>query len=711
MQATHLNTNEYQTLFKAFNYVRTHWWLILIEVTLVFSYSLYKYNTTTPVYESYASLLIDSSRKAAAQAVAPGIQSGNSKRQNVAFMLTSEEAMDRFRTTITDFFNTEGRPAHLRPLFPGGNPAPREAFSERVNLTWDKNSDIYNLKCQANHPDAAYDLCLNYLNSIQAFYPEVGNRASLMKKDFISRQINSYSRQIREGSQNLTDFQKRSSEFIEFVMKGLDDTGYRKLKEELNELKKKNDANRAIRQLLLASPASRRGELTSRNASIEALTAQVSELKYQLELTYTSKAADRQIRVRNLEEEIKRIESQLGKLNDEQVKETVRSPLASSALRLKISDLELEYKTNTVAIAAIERQILELRSKETRFQPERIEYERLQNELNQRRVLLNTLLTREQEAELEIAAGGAEIFRLSSPTRSGRVSPVFTKFLFGGISMSMFLCGLTIMGLMILFPRLDSEVEVQRLNLPILGKIPTMALTGGAGFDDIPAAGFEYLRIMNYRILRETKEMKCPIVVVSSANSREGKSTVIQLMALASQAPGRKTLLIDGDLLTAHPNRFFNMEEDSSPGLKSILEGTTKATSSGVITKTIHEGIYLLPRGGRMEPSASPNFLEPLKAHVEAWKKEFNFILIDTPPIFAANLPHQWTSIADLIILVTRIFVTRPRDIMEALQTCKVFSKAPIGIALNGITLSGAAKRSSNYYFSRKKTRPTRLAA
>lgn len=713
MQAPHHQTpHEYQTVFKALGYVRTHWWLILVEVLAIFSSSLWNYYNTAPVYESYASLLIDSSRKAAAQAVAPGIdRSGGSKRQNVAFMLTSEEAMDRFRTTMTDFFNAEGRPSHLRPFFPGGNPAPREAFAGRVNLTWDKNSDIYNVRCWANHPDAAYDLCLNYLTSIQTFYPEVGNRASLMKKDFISRQINSYSRQIREGSQNLTEFQKRSSEFIEFIMKGLDDNGYRRLKDELNELKKRNESNRAIRQLLLSGPSSKRGELTARNASIEALTAQISELKYQLELTYASKAADRMTRVRSLEEEISRVSSQLAKLNDEQAKETLRNPLAPSTVRGKVSDLEIEYKTNSAAISTIEKQIQELRAMETRFQPERIEYERLQNELTQRRLLLNTLLSREQEAELEIAAGGAEIFKLSSPTRSGRVSPVLSKFLFGGASTSIFVCAVTIMILMILFPRLDSEVEVQRLNLPILGKIPSMALASGAGFEDIPAAGFEYLRIMNYRILRETKELKCPIIVVSSANSREGKSTVIQLMALASQAPGRKTLLIDGDLLTAHPNRFFNMEEDASPGLKAILEGNAKGSGQGLITKTIHEGIYLLPRGGRMDPSAAPNFLEPLKPHLESWKKEFNFILIDTPPIFAANLPHQWTSLADLIILVTRIFVTRPRDILEALQTCKVFSKAPIGIALNGITLTGAAKRSSNYYFSRKKTRPTRLAA
>ncbi len=706
--------NENLMLFKALSYVRTHWWILLLEAIAIFSISLTKFFTAMPVYESFTTVLIDPSRKNLAQAVVPlsGFRDTGSKRQNVAFLLTSEEAMERFRTVLTDYFNSEGRPTHLRSLFPKGTVIEKNSLASKIQLTWDKNSDIYNIKCLANSADAAYDLCYCFMTAIQSFYPDVGNRGSLMKRDFISRQINSYSRQIQEAIENLAEFQRRSADFIEYIMKDLDDSGYRRLREELNDLKKKNDANRAIRKLLLSSPAAKKGELMARTSSIEALTSQISELKYQLELTYATKTPDRQSRIKNIELEISRISSQLGKLNEEEVQAFVKSPIAASDRNTKLGQLELEFKSNLVSINAIERQIVDMRAKETRFQPEKIEYERLQSDLNQRRNLLTTLLSREQETELEIAAGGAEIYKLNSPSRPNhRVSPQLTKFIFAGASISFFLWAATIGLLVILFPRLDSEVEVQRLNLPILGKVPALPLNANQGFDDLPAAGFEYLRIMNYRILRETKDMKCPVVVISSANSREGKSTLIQLLSLASQAPDRKTLLIDGDILTSHPNRFFNLEEDASPGLKSILDGTAKATAQGLITKTIHEGIYLLPRGGRMEPSAAPNFLEPLKPHFEAWKREFNLILIDTPPIFAANLPHQWTSLADLIVLVTRIFVTRPKDILEALQTCKVFSKAPIGIALNGISLTGAAKRSSNYYFSRRKARTTKLAA
>ena len=98
-------------------------------------------------------------------------------------------------------------------------------------------------------------------------------------------------------------------------------------------------------------------------------------------------------------------------------------------------------------------------------------------------------------------------------------------------------------------PRLDSEAEVHRLNLPVIGKVPSMRQTGRS-VEDIPSFGLEHLKIMHYRILRETKDVPCPVVVISSPNAREGKSTVVHSLAITSQSPTRKTLLIDGDLLT-----------------------------------------------------------------------------------------------------------------------------------------------------------------
>ncbi len=306
-----------------------------------------------------------------------------------------------------------------------------------------------------------------------------------------------------------------------------------------------------------------------------------------------------------------------------------------------------------------------------------------------------------------MSAGNSEIFRLQEPSRSGhRISPQLSKHLVGSLSICIFLLLLTTVLLMTFFPRLDSEMEATRLNLPILGKIPVIKGRASQSPDSMSPFVMEYLKIMNYRILRETKELKCPVVVITSPQTGEGKSTVTYFMNLAAQSPKRKNLFIDGDLLTVHPNVFFGIKEDHSPGLKALLEDPN-ADIQKLIVSTIHNGLYFLPRGGRTETIASPHFLRPLDKFFKILRDEYDMIFIDTPPLFASNLTHQWSSLADLVVLIARIWVTRPKEIIDALQTCKIFSKAPVGIALNCIPMSSQQRRASNYYFSRRKARQT----
>ena len=101
-----------------------------------------------------------------------------------------------------------------------------------------------------------------------------------------------------------------------------------------------------------------------------------------------------------------------------------------------------------------------------------------------------------------------------------------------------------------------------------------------------------------------------------------------------------------------------------------------------------------------------------MRKALEEARKEYDMIFIDTPPLFQSNLAHQWAGIADLVVLVARLYYTRPRDVVEAMQTVKIFSKVPVGTALNCVPMSGMQRRGSHYYyFSRKKPKAPNLAA
>ncbi len=705
--------NEFQLVIKALGYVRTHWWLLLVEVFVIYGIGLNDYRKTPPVYESSASILIDNSRRQLYQSVfvmAP--TNAAARRQNLGNLLTGQEIMERFRNQMVDFYNIEGRPTHLGPYFQRGEPAGVDTFRSRINVGWDKNSDIFSVNCSANHPDAARDLCLVFMNTIQSYYPEIGQRESMMKREFLARQISSLGRQVAEKETNFAEFQKKNPEFITFLIQDTEERGRIKLRTDLNNLRDQMETNRAMRSLIMkGTSAAKRGEHVALAPAISSLTQRVSELKYQLKLTEDSQNPEREARIEELNGLLADAENQLAKLNDQDVAAFSRTPISATAAREKVASLELDYRTNVIKQQRMEQSLEKLNHLDRKYQGLRLEYDRLRADLSHKRNLLKNLYSKEQQAELELSAGNAEVFRLREPSRNpNKVSPQIQRVIYGSLSLTLFVLAITIVSLMALFPRLDSEAEVNRLNLPVLGKVPAFANQVNSE-EDIPAFGIEYLKIMNYRILRETKDHKCPVIVITSAHAREGKSTVSRLLTIANRDAVRRTLLIDADLLTHHPNKFFGIYEDQSSGLCHLVNNPTTTNFSEIIMPTPIDGVSFMPRGERIETVVSPNLVKSLEPALQRLRKEFDLILVDTPPLFASTLAHQWLSIADLIVVVARLFATRPKDVIESIQTAKIFSRAPVGLALNCIPVRLIDRRLSNYYFSKKRPPPNQMAA
>lgn len=703
------SNSEIQILLKALGYLRTHGWLLLLEIALIYGYSLQKYYRAVPEYSSDAAILIDHSQdNLYKNYFIASVRQANARKQNMVQLLTSHEVMERLRTTLTDIYNTNARPAYLKTFFPDGIAIPANAFRSHISLSWDKMSDIFTMSCNAQHPDAAHDLCLAYMNTTEAYYPEIGQREAIMKREFLSRQLSTLSRQIAENEVAIMEFQKKTPEFVTFIMQD-DDAGRNKLQVELAQTQDQMRTNRATRALLLKVPQAKKGEHIVLQTTVEATTARLSDLEYRLRLTENSDDPEKETRIQGIRQEISETSMALAKLNEELESAFLSQPVDSTEVRNKLAKLEIDYQVANVQQKNLLSQIEKLNGLEKRYIQQRLEYKRLKGDIEHKRQLLRNLYKLEQETELEVSAGVAEIYRLREASRNlNRIAPQLSKYLYGSLSISLFVVAMTMLLLIAAFPRIDNESEVNRLNLPVLGKVPHIRQSAKI-LDDIPSYAVEYLKIMNYRILRETKDTLCPVVIVTSGQAREGKSTVANSLTLTAQDPKRKALLIDGDLLTTRPNNFFGIPEDRTKGLYALLNGDIPDPDS-LVVQTRLDGLYYLPRGQRLSLNENGNLQKPLEAALIELRKKYDIIFIDTPPLFTSNLGHQWAALADLIVVVARIFVTRPRDVIEAIQTCKLYSRAPVGVALNCVPLSGAYRRASNYYFSKKKTKVQAIA-
>ena len=139
-----------------------------------------------------------------------------------------------------------------------------------------------------------------------------------------------------------------------------------------------------------------------------------------------------------------------------------------------------------------------------------------------------------------------------------------------------------------------------------------------------------------YRTLRTNVEYSgdsIKVIAVTSCLPGEGKSTTSFELAKAFAQQGKKTLLIDADLRKSVMSRI----SDSAPvklGLTSFLVGKEKVMD--VLTETDQRNLFIIFAG-----YVPPNPSELLSGHsfkslLDAARKSFDMVIIDTPPVGSA---------------------------------------------------------------------------
>jgi polysaccharide biosynthesis transport protein len=197
-------------------------------------------------------------------------------------------------------------------------------------------------------------------------------------------------------------------------------------------------------------------------------------------------------------------------------------------------------------------------------------------------------------------------------------------------------------GLIVLSDLLSKRVSnisevVRGLNLPIVGALPIMprglidGRNGKKGQQPDAYLGMWKESVDSTRtlLLSHTASQESQTVMVTSAMSGEGKTTLACHLAMSLAESGRKTLLIDADLRRPAVHRVFGMSENR--GLSEVLR--QEATLAEVIQSHPMEGLFILPAG-----EVDPRTLRMLASDaagplLEQLKSQFDFVILDTAPV------------------------------------------------------------------------------
>ncbi|RJR46507.1 MAG: polysaccharide biosynthesis tyrosine autokinase [Deltaproteobacteria bacterium] len=366
----------------------------------------------------------------------------------------------------------------------------------------------------------------------------------------------------------------------------------------------------------------------------------------------------------------------------------VRQRLNQEVRRLEAS-IKADYEAATKSEALLQKEFDLQRSKMVDLQNDLVHHHVLKRDLQTNQTLYEGLLARMKEASVAstmVASNVSVITPALDP-----YEPWLPKYLLFTV-LAVVLGSMFGMGTSFFVEYMDDSIktmeEMEKIcHISSLGVIPMMKedswklpmvgresrmLTGPGADTQGPAEAPSPVELLSYNnpmsmlgeaiqhirtsLLLSTSEAPPKVIVITSGNPGEGKTTVSVNLAAALAGPDRRCVILDCDLRKARVHQVFR--QPVQPGLTNYLTGASALED--VLRTTSVPNLYFLPAG---PTPPNPNELFSSSAFtnlINHLRGEFDHIILDSPPIIGFADGRTISTIADGVLLVIRHhFTTR----------------------------------------------------
>jgi capsular exopolysaccharide synthesis family protein len=180
------------------------------------------------------------------------------------------------------------------------------------------------------------------------------------------------------------------------------------------------------------------------------------------------------------------------------------------------------------------------------------------------------------------------------------------------------------------------------------------------------------------------------VLLITSATPGEGKSTIAANLARTLALAGSRVLLVDADLRKGRLHRSLNMQGE--PGLAELLHHTCDPDK--VIQRDSLPNFAFVACGAH---SGNPGDLflgSGLDEVLARWRRDFDYVVIDSSPLFAADDASCLAPKVDGTLFVVRKGHSSARAVSEALDLLAQRQARVLGVIFNGADAS-----SHDYYY------------
>ncbi len=237
--------------------------------------------------------------------------------------------------------------------------------------------------------------------------------------------------------------------------------------------------------------------------------------------------------------------------------------------------------------------------------------------------------------------------------------------------------------------RTELGIATRHRNAPLLNESFRAALTSilyGAGSRKLKNAGGR-------------------ILVVTSMEAMEGKTTVLTNLGMAAAERRQRVLLIDGDLRRPRVHKLVNLTNAS--GLADLLKRddlasfAASAPLDSLAQPTRLSNLWALPSGEVNDNSHGLLYSSDMATLLRRFRKEFDLILIDTPPMMLYADGRVLGQMSDGVVMVVRAN-TRSREELQAAYQQLMQDQIPLlGTILNDWKMDSNLARTYGRYYRR----------
>lgn len=237
----------------------------------------------------------------------------------------------------------------------------------------------------------------------------------------------------------------------------------------------------------------------------------------------------------------------------------------------------------------------------------------------------------------------------------------------------------------------DTESFKEKFDYPVLGEIPLInngedkkgiggkSKQNGVNIDSFQVTEAFNALCNNLIVTMSMNDEK--IIVVSSPEMSDGKSTVSLKLAKSMANMGNKVLLIDLDLRRPSIHKKLNIPNKS--GFTNLL--SKPEDFDKYVHKNIVNGLDVMLSGG-----VSPNPSEMLSSKrtkyiLDSSKEKYDFIIIDSPPVNVVTDACIVSQMAAGIVVVVRANQTHFDDFSKTAENIEITRTRVAGVVINGV--------------------------